>query len=285
MLVPPRDVTPEGLARLIGDHGRIDRVSLMKAPRCSRTSLVATHKGSTAWDLVRTRRTPEPDLAVDRKGSDPVIVFDPALTIAIVTQPSLLRSLAAKPDAGERGVLARPLYSLPYPVIADTPTPAASDSVVAEYHSRLLKLFDDVPNAEEDEDGRPAPILLTFAPDAVELFQDWERQACERTRENSRQRRRRAVSSSWAGSRSSLDIRLDSPPYSMPPRTGRSVPRLLDSSMHERSRIRSRSLATTANTHSSRSVSCDRHPSSDERGRSFAGSTSERRADRNSHVP
>ena len=121
------DVTPEGLAALIGDHGRIivasDEGSAMFENLAGRYT-----RGSTSWDLFNKAHAGA-DLAVDRKGSAPVIVFDPALTLAITTQPALLRSLANKPGAGERGVLARPLYSLPEPVYGDGPTPAAAAEV------------------------------------------------------------------------------------------------------------------------------------------------------------
>jgi hypothetical protein len=113
---------------------------------------------------------------VDRVSSGAKSVFDPALTIAIVTQPSLLRTLATKPDAGERGVLARPLYSVPLPVIADGPTPAADRAVLDEFSKRLRSLYEDVPALQLDEDHHPRPVELRLSRPAREAFEHWERE-------------------------------------------------------------------------------------------------------------
>ncbi len=166
------DVTPEGLAGLIGDHGRIivasDEGTAMFENLAGRYT-----RGSASWDLFNKGHAGG-DLAVDRKGSEPVIVFDPALTIAIVTQPALLRSLSDKPGTEDRGVLARPLYSLPVPVYADGPTPQADPQVIAEYARRVENLLHDVPQLQVDEDGHPRPFRLTFALDARALFENYE---------------------------------------------------------------------------------------------------------------
>ena len=167
------DVTPEGLAGLIGDHGRImvasDEGSAMFENLAGRYT-----RGSASWDLFNKAHAAA-DLAVDRKGSAPIIVFDPALTLAITTQPAMLRALAGKPDAGERGVLARPLYAIPVPVYAETPTPAAPEDVIAGYGLALTNLYSDVPDLELDEDEHPRPLRLGFAVDAREQFEEWER--------------------------------------------------------------------------------------------------------------
>ena len=169
------DVTPEGLAGLIGDHGRImvasDEGSAMFENLAGRYT-----RGSASWDLFNKAHAAA-DLAVDRKGSAPIIVFDPALTLAITTQPAMLRALAGKPDAGERGVLARPLYAIPAPVYAETPTPAAPEDVIAAYALALTNLYSDVPDLELDEDEHPRPLRLGFAVDAREQFEEWERKS------------------------------------------------------------------------------------------------------------
>jgi replicative DNA helicase len=167
------DVTPEGLAGLIGDHGRImvasDEGSAMFENLAGRYT-----RGSASWDLFNKAHAAA-DLAVDRKGSAPVIVFDPALTLAVATQPAMLRALANKPDAGGRGVLARPLYAIPAPVYAETPTPAAPEQVLAAYSHRIANLYADVPELELDEDEHPRPLRLALAADAREQFERWER--------------------------------------------------------------------------------------------------------------
>jgi hypothetical protein len=174
---PPRllteDVTPEGLARLLGDSGRIivasDEGSALFENLAGKYS-----RGSSSWDIFNKAHVGT-DLVVDRKGSTPVVVFEPALTIGIATQPSLLKALAGKPCAGERGVLARLLYSLPHPVYTDGPTPHARESVVAEYARRITNLYSDVPDLSTDEHDHPRPATLGFSPEARAVFEEWER--------------------------------------------------------------------------------------------------------------
>jgi replicative DNA helicase len=184
--VPPcprlvtEDVTPEGLAALLADHGRMIAASDEGAALFENLGGRYT-RGSTSWDLFNKAHSGA-DLAVDRKGSEPMIVFDPALTLAITTQPMLVRSLADKPGTGERGVLARVLYSMPTPVYADGPTPAMAPEVLREYARRIKNLYDDVPELGFDDEGHPKPISLSFAADAQSVFESWEKRLSDECR-------------------------------------------------------------------------------------------------------
>jgi replicative DNA helicase len=207
---PPRllteDVTPEGLAGLIGDHGRImvasDEGSAMFENLAGRYA-----RGSSSWDLFNKAHAAA-DLAVDRKGSPPIIIFDPALTLAITTQPAMLRALAAKPEPGERGVLARPLYAVPAPVFAETPTPAAPKPVLDEYARRMRNLYEDVPGLEHDEDGHPRPQKLDFADDALAPFERWERDVKAELRDLSADEENAGLSLGWLSKLAGQTARL-----------------------------------------------------------------------------
>jgi hypothetical protein len=175
---PPRprllteDVTPEALAGLLADHGRIiaasDEGGALFENMAGRYA-----RGSAAWDVLNKAHS-SVDLVVDRRTSGPVIVFDPTVTLAITTQPELLRTLAGKPGAEGRGVLARPLYVLPAPVYVEGATPAANTETLDEYARRILNVYNDTPQLETDEDEHPRPTLLTFADDARATFERFE---------------------------------------------------------------------------------------------------------------
>lgn len=166
------DVTPEGLAGLLAEHGRIIAASDEGAAIFE--NLAGRYaRGSTSWDVFNKAHSAA-DLVVDRKSSGPVIVWDPALTLAIATQPKVLRDLWGKPGAEGRGVLARPLYSLPAPVYDVGRTPAAPAPALAAYESSMRALFDDVPMLAIDEEGRPQPLTLRFSPVAESLFEVYE---------------------------------------------------------------------------------------------------------------
>jgi replicative DNA helicase len=112
-----------------------------------------------------------------------VIVYDPALTLVIATQPDMLRTLADKPGAGGRGVLARPLYSLPAPVYMEAATFAADAGMLDEYERRIRDVYNDTPELETDEDDHPRPTTLTFDMPARERFERFEQEVNRERRE------------------------------------------------------------------------------------------------------
>jgi hypothetical protein len=174
------DVTPEGLASLLADHGRIVAASDEGAILFENFSGRYTH-GSANWDLLNKAHSAG-DLVVDRKTSSTVFVWDPALTLVIATQPRVIADLWGKPGAEARGVLARPLYVLPDPVYATGRTAAADAAVLAEYERRVRALYEDVPTLMLDEDERPLPVVLRLDADAAELFERYELELAEERR-------------------------------------------------------------------------------------------------------
>jgi len=175
------DVTPEGLAGLLADHGRIIAASDEGASLFENLAGRYAH-GSTSWDILNKGHS-SADLVVDRKSSGPVIVFDPTITLAIATQPEMLRTLASKPGAEGRGVLARPLYVLPAPVYVQGPTPAAEPALLDEYARRIRNVYSDTPELEFDDDDHPRPTFLTFAVDARGTFERFEAELNRERRE------------------------------------------------------------------------------------------------------
>jgi hypothetical protein len=175
------DVTAEGLAALLAQHGRIiaasDEGSAIFENFAGRYT-----RGSTSWDLFNKAHAAA-DLVVDRKSSEAVIVLDPALTLVLATQPAVLRELWAKPGTEGRGVLARPLYSLPKPVYVTGPTDAADAAILAEYDTRIRALFVDVPTLRIDDRHRPQPITLRFDPESREIFERFELEVAVRREE------------------------------------------------------------------------------------------------------
>jgi hypothetical protein len=175
------DVTPEGLADLLADHGRIvaasDEGGALFENMAGRYA-----RGSTSWDLYNKAHSGV-DIAIDRKSSGAVIVYDPSLTLVLATQPDMLRSLAGKPGAAGRGVLARPLYSLPAPVYRDRVTAAADADVLDDYARRIRAVYCDTPELALDEDGHPHPQTLTFSPPARDRFEHFEAELNRERRE------------------------------------------------------------------------------------------------------
>jgi replicative DNA helicase len=108
-----------------------------------------------------------------------VIVWDPALTLVIATQPKMLSALWGKPGVEGRGVLARPLYALPKPAYTTGRTPEASATVLAAFETRVRALFEDVPLLALDEDDRAQPVTLTLDAAAETEFERYENELAE----------------------------------------------------------------------------------------------------------
>jgi hypothetical protein len=115
------------------------------------------------------------DLRVDRVGRRPDHVKKPALTLGLTVQPDVLRGLVAQPSFKGRGLLGRFLYSIPHTLLGrrkTNPEPV-SDEVRTAYHENMIKLLRLVTGT--DEKGKPTPHLLTMAPEAGRLFEDFEK--------------------------------------------------------------------------------------------------------------
>jgi replicative DNA helicase len=175
------DVTPEGLASLLAEHGRIIAASDEGAAIFENLAGRYAH-GSTSWDIFNKAHSAA-DLVVDRKSSGPVIVWDPALTLVIATQPKVLRDLWGKPGAEGRGVLARPLYSFPDPAYEVGRTPPATAAALSAFETATRALFDDVPLLALNEEGKPQPVTLHFAPEAELVFELYEEELGRERRE------------------------------------------------------------------------------------------------------
>jgi hypothetical protein len=174
------DVTPEKLAGLLGELGRI--IAASDEGSAFFENLAGKYSRSTSWDVFNKAHSGG-DLIVDRKGSDTVITHDPALTLAIATQPRMLRDLWERPGAEGRGVLARPLYSLPSPVYSAERTPPASQHVRDEYDRRIRRLYENTPELAYDEGGHPRPITLRFDREGETLFERWGIEISDECRE------------------------------------------------------------------------------------------------------
>ena len=166
------DITPEGLTTMLAEHGRV--ISASDEGAAFFENLGGRYaRGSTSWDGFNKAHSAA-DLVVDRKGSGSAIVWDPALTLIVATQPNVLRELWGKPGTEGRGVLSRPLYAFPEPVYGTGRTPVASESVSSAFGAAIRALFEDVPLLTLDDDGKPQPVTLRFDPAAERSFERYE---------------------------------------------------------------------------------------------------------------
>jgi replicative DNA helicase len=166
------DITPEGLTTMLADQGRV--ISASDEGAALFENLGGRYaRGSASWDVFNKAHSAA-DLVVDRKGSGSEIVWDPALTLIVASQPKVLRDLWGKPGSEERGVLSRPLYAFPEPVYGTGRTLAASESVLSAFDVAIRALLEDVPLLTLDDDGKPRPVTLRFDSAAERSFERYE---------------------------------------------------------------------------------------------------------------
>jgi hypothetical protein len=113
---------------------------------------------------------------VDRIGRGSIVIDQPALTIGITVQPTVLAAIAERPELKGRGLTARFMYSLPVSnvgyrnMLVDS---QLDQRIVDTYRDRLLALWRRIETRTADR--------LDLAPDARQMFLQW-RQALEEAR-------------------------------------------------------------------------------------------------------
>ena len=161
------DLTPETAASLLAEHG--GRLGLLSAEGGSFATVTGTRYSASA-NLEPLLKAHAGDMIrVDRKGRAAERVERPALTIALTTQPGHLASIAAAPEARERGLLARFLYCLPVNTVGTRTIhpPPVTEATARAFEAHLSTLVVDL--AQTDHRTH-----LACHPDAVTILENLE---------------------------------------------------------------------------------------------------------------
>ena len=105
------DVTSEQLACLLEQQG--GRIAVMSAEGGVFGIMAERYsKGGPNFDVYLKGHAGD-ELRVDRVGRPPLIISEPAVTMALTIQPDVLRQLASQPAFRGRGLIARFCFALP----------------------------------------------------------------------------------------------------------------------------------------------------------------------------
>ena len=104
-------------------------------------------------------------IRVDRKGRAPEYIRKPAMTLGLMIQPEVLKTIAAQPSFRGRGLIARFLYAMPVSNVGTArPTPdAVPDAVLKAYDTVIRGLAKGLQKAKPDDD----PDVLKLTPEAM----------------------------------------------------------------------------------------------------------------------
>lgn len=139
------DITPEAVVKMMAEQDQ--RFAIFSAEGGLLRTLAGSRYSKTSapsFDALLKAHAGDP-IAHDRKGSDPIAVRNPALTLGLCVQPQVLRDLANEPGARGVGLLARFAYSVPEDrtgarEIRAAPLPPDVDAVYRAGVTRLLEM-------------------------------------------------------------------------------------------------------------------------------------------------
>ena len=121
---PPRfitdDATPEGLVRLLHEQG--GSIGAISAEAGLLGVIAGRYNGGNPNLEVVLQATSGDPIRVDRKGSEPVSIQSPALSLGLAVQPGLLADLGSKSAFRHAGLLARFLWAVPQPMVGTRTT-------------------------------------------------------------------------------------------------------------------------------------------------------------------
>ena len=141
---PPRlladDSTPEKLAELLSDHGKIAIVS-PEGGVFSQMAGMYNKSGLLQLDVYLKAHAGD-DLVVDRIGRDSITADSPLLVLGLAVQPDVINGLYRKDTFRRRGLLARFLYAHPESPLGsrEVDPPPVPENVVSDYHEMVLSL-------------------------------------------------------------------------------------------------------------------------------------------------
>jgi hypothetical protein len=178
-------VTVPTLPRLLADDATPEAVSTLMADNAGKIAIVSDEGG--IFDMLAGRYSAVPNLdgflkghsgsplRVDRKGRAPEYVQKPALTVALMVQPEVLRQVWTNLTFRGRGLVARFLFVRPRPMVGRRrvdPAPVPDD-IAERYRERLRELAAAL--AEWTD-----PAVVALRPEARDALMDYARRVEDR---------------------------------------------------------------------------------------------------------
>jgi hypothetical protein len=168
------DVTPETLATIMADQG--ERICLMSPEGGIFETVVGGRYSNGVGNFALLLKSYSGDsVRIDRRG-----LFDflhnPALTMVLAVQPDVIQSVSVMPGARGRGLLARPLFSMPVNIVGRREIGSAPVSDVS--HQTYVRTVRALAAIEPltDPNGKPCSRMLYLTRDADKLLRKFERE-------------------------------------------------------------------------------------------------------------
>lgn len=163
-----REVTPEGLVKLLGEQG--GRVGVVTDEGVEFFEMASRYSGNGKGNLgIYLDGFDGNRFASDRAGRESIIIDRTTLTVCLFAQPVVLETLAQDRQAAGRGLLARFLWSKPGSLVGQRRIgrPSVPAALLEAYEGRMIDL------AAEAEAVTSEPLVLRLDGAANDLFLSW----------------------------------------------------------------------------------------------------------------
>ncbi|MGW3179654.1 YfjI family protein [Kitasatospora sp. NPDC001119] len=161
------DGTPAAITTLLAEQG--GRLAVMSAEGGIFDTIAGRYSGGTADMEVFLKGHAGDLLKVNRQSRDKQYIDNPALTMALAVQPTVLEDIGRNRQFDGRGLLARFLYSMPESLVGRRKTlpDLIPDEVTDEYEKRVAALTLAMA-------GWTDPAVLTTTPEAGAALVDFQ---------------------------------------------------------------------------------------------------------------
>lgn len=163
-----QDSTPENTAMIMAKNQ--ERIAVIAAEGGILDTLGGRYNNGVAnLDLYLQAYFGDP-VKVNRVNRDDIFLNDPALSMGLLPQPNVIKSLGAKAEFTGRGFMGRPLYFIPksnlgFRTLETYPIPEQTKNDYTQTIEALLKI-----KPIEHDDGTTEPHILHLSKEA---FQEW----------------------------------------------------------------------------------------------------------------
>lgn len=155
------DVTPERMAGMLTEQKGV--MAILTAEGGLFGMLAGRYSPNANIDIFLKGHAAE-DYRVDRVGRPSEFIPKATITLGLVVQPDVLRSIAQNQEFRGRGLLARFLFSLPDSLVGTrfSQKGRSIDPQAKNCYSRVIRSILDLPEATtEDDPGARHPLLIT----------------------------------------------------------------------------------------------------------------------------
>ena len=166
------DVTPEKMTSLLAENN--GRLSVMSAEGGIFDTIGGRYSNNAPNIDVLLKGHAGDMIRVDRMGRDSEIIYNPALTLGLTFQPSIIQNILKQPSFRGKGLLGRFLYVMPNNLIGyrDIDTAAINPAIKVAYLNSIRNLIANLIDFENS--NQKESLSINLSNDARHVFRQYQ---------------------------------------------------------------------------------------------------------------